>query len=380
MTKINLIKSEIEKFIKLSLYVGITNENVSYFPYSEFVLLEINKGFGKFTLTSGGCFIIYNFLYSDSKVSHCLLFPYLDLKNYISSKKHENIVITDFQNEIVISDGRDVFTYEKVYEDLDKKELKYKFENYPKIPNYKNLEVKRFDKQFLDCITISKKFIKPENKDRLIPALNHTLIKDNNIIASDAHISFHYKTNNENPFMFFSKVEMDLFDNFDYIDYCCNEGWNIIKHKTIIYGKRLEEGVQPVLFDQLKHYISILDKSSFFKIKKEDLLGYCEYIKPFIKDATVNSYLEVVENGLKLYYNNSPKPPNRTINAEIIGYKVGYKICFVQSNIYKVLDSLHSDTINISECLNENGDRNFIGFWLDENPSFHSICSKGFEG
>ena len=368
--KITLPKSELEKFLNLSSYLKISNESISFSPITEYILVNIKNGFCKFTLTTTGNFVTYMFSTSHQTQENFLL-SYTELKKFYSSKRSDNLIIT----ETKISDG--TFNSKHIVKDDIKIEL------FPSVTSISGLQSKRISKATINQILVSKKYIKEESKDKLIPTYNHSNILGKQILSSDGFISFLYSLPIEEnlEFIFFSSSEIDLIRNFEYFDYIKTDNWNIIKYKTIVFGKRLIEGVSPAFFPLLKRYIEILKKDVKITIPVERFYDFCKTVKTYTKDETVNSYLTILENGIRLSYTDHQNAIelDEIISCNQVGFEVGYRICFTQSVLLKVFDSLGSDYINLSECVEENGNKGYIGFWLDSDPNFHSICSKGFE-
>jgi len=251
---------------------------------------------------------------------------------------------------------------------------------FPAIPNTSGLSFKRIERKLINQLITSKKFILSEKKDKLRPILNLSSIKGKTMLASDAHISCVFEMEEDFGFVFFSPTEIDLVNKFEYFDYAMTESWNVIKFKTIVFGSRYAEGVDPgFVHGVISNFISTLDKKCFMKLNVKQFYNFCKDVKPYVKDDTVNSILEVCKDSIKLSYEdeaNGILEKHKMVDAQISGFEIGYKISFVQSSIVKVLDSLDSDLINISECVSSDGSRNFIGFWLDSDPSFPNIASK----
>ncbi len=371
--KIQLPKQEIEKFLELCQYVDVTSESIVYSPITEFIKIELKNGFCKLVLTSSSNFIQYAFFCED-KSNTILLVSYFLLKKFYSNKRKDILIISDTEKKTNVSDG--VFSLNYI------KPIGIELSNCYTQPNTSGLNYSRISKKNIDLINISKNYIKAENKDKLIPFLNHSNILGNKLLSSDAHISFLYKLDEEFPYMFFSKLEIELIRNFDYFDYNLMDNWNIIKYGNIVFGKRIIDGITPLLYEQINSYISYSDKKKVLKVNSDQFTEFCKSVKSFIVDDTINSYLEVSEKGVELSYEdkkNSIDRLSQIIDCQNSGYEIGYKICFVHSSIVKVLDSIKSNTINISECIEPNGRNEYICFWLDSDSNFHSICSKGFQ-
>ena len=377
--KISLPKSELEKFLELSNYTDLTPDSISYTPISEYILVQINRGFCKMTLTSNTSFVNYTFSISSIENQEFLI-SYLNLKKYFSVPRQDSITINDQELKISISDA--------IFTSSANKDVSIKIEEFPKIPQLAGINYKRINSKVIEQLKISRKYIMPENKDKLRPILNLISIKGDYMLSSDMQISCLFSLGesiqSEGELTVFSKKEIDLISNFDYFDYSKTNSWNIVKYKTIIYGSRLNDGIESgSMYEMMKLFVQSVDKDKVLKVNVKQFTNYCKSIKPYIKDETVNSYLEVLsENKIKLSYidlANAIDEQKQEVDCLNLGYEIGYKICFSQANIVKVLDSLNSDLINISECQSEDGKRNYIGFWLDNDSSFHSICSKGFE-
>lgn len=373
--KISIPKSEIEKFLQLSSYVNVTSESVTYLPITEYIKFEINKGFCKLTLTSSSNFVSYMFsLASAEKID--MLVSIFEIKKFYSGPKRKDI-LTISENDkgiITLSDGS--FTSKA----LKKSDLS----PYPPIPSLSGLNLRRVNKKTIDQLFVSKKYILLETKDKLRPLFNNASILGNLLLSTDMIISCLYKLDEEFDFSFFSIKEIDLVSNFEYFDYSKLENWNIIKYKTIIYGNKYSEQIEPgSVHKAIQNSVDILNKTNFIRLNVEEFYDFCKSVKPYVVDSNINSYLEVIEDEeVNLVYEDIKNSIDVRVSmpAEIVGFESGYKIWFFQNLIIKVLDSLDSHVINISECVeNLSGDvvrKNYIGFWLETDKDFHSICSK----
>lgn len=376
--KITLQKSEIEKFLELASYVDLTPNEIIYLPITEFIKVEINKGFCKMTLTSQNSFISYLFSVQIQESANFLI-SYVNLKKFYSTtKRKEQLIITDTETKTTFSDGNFTSNYQKPES--------IKLENFPTQPIITGLKFKRIDRVAINQLNTAKKYILPESKDKLRPILNVASIKPieqgSFLLASDSQISCLYKLNSDFDFSVLYAKEISLVNNFEYFDFITTENWNIIKYKTIVYGNRLSDEINPgSIHETIFKFIKMLDKKAYIKLNVDQFYDFCKSVKSFVKDETVNSSLEVKDGKIELSYIDVQNSIDlhQNIDSETFGYKEGYRICFVQNNIVKVLDSLESKLINISECVDERGGKNFIGFWLDTDENFHSICSKGME-
>ncbi len=376
-TKISLPKQELEKLISLLEYTNINPETVSFFPISGYALIQIKRGFCKITLSSERNFLIYNF--STTEQDNTILLNIFKLRDYLSTKRGANITITDSEEKCSLSDG--IFTI------AHGKETGISIGIFPKLPEIKGVDFKRVDKKLINQLSSSKKFVLPENKDKLRPIFNLSSIKGNLMLSSDGHISCIYKISEAiGEFSVFSKKEVDLVENFDFFDYFKLENWNLIKYKTIVYGNLLSEYIDPgTIHETIETFVSATDKTKIIRVNVEQFYDFCKSIKSQAKDQTVNSYLQIKEGKVELSYNDKQNSieAHQLIDSKNQGYEIGYKICFVQNSLIKVLDSLKSEYINISECIVEDGFgvkvKPYITFWTDNDESFHSVCSKGFE-
>ena len=145
-----------------------------------------------------------------------------------------------------------------------------------------------------------------------------------------------------------------------------------------MYGQRLPEGLNPGnIHKQFFTYVDVLDKTKVIKCNVDQLYDFCNTVKASHKDSTVSSIIEVVDGGVMMYYEDGQNKVKvkQPVSATVVGYDIGYSFKIFQFEIMKVMDSLNSEWINISECIDQRG-VGYIGFWLDSDPSFHSICSK----
>ncbi len=371
--KITIPKSELEKFLELASYVDVTTENIIYSPITEYILIQINKGFAKMTLTSQNSYIQYTFSIQSSE-TQTLLISYIELKHFFTDKRGEQITLTQTDNKIKISDGKS-HSYHIIKSGIE-------INLYPTQPNISGVKSLRIEKKLIDRLVVSRKYILDEKKDKLLPIFNLASIKSNLLLSSDKQISCLFTLDSEFEFTIFSIKEINLISNFDFFDYIKTDNWNIIKYKTIVFGSKIREDISPgLIHEKILEYTQILDKKKYLKLNVEQLFGFCKYIKNKAKDPNVNSYLEVKKDGIELSYQDRANSIEeyKTLDGTAIGFSDGEKICFVQGNVSKVLDSLNEDWINLSWCIESNGVRNYFGFWLESDPSFHSICSKGFE-
>lgn len=368
MTKISLPKLELEKFLALSSYTNLTTECIQLLPDTEYIKVDLKRGFCNLSLTSVSSFVTYMFSCQDQQEA-TLLISIIHLREFLKGKRKDIITIQDEAAKTIFSDGN--FKLSKP------KNIEIKIEYFTQIPTSKGLPYKRFNRDIILKLIQSKKYV--ELKDKLRPLLNMSSIKVDKLLATDGTISCFYSLSEKFDFEVLSIKEIDLISEFEYVDYCKTDNWNIIKYKTIVYGSRLTEGLNPgQLHETIEGMISILDKSKIIKVNVDQLYDFCNSIKSSHKDPTVASLVEVSSDGLILSYEDKQNSIEaaQPITATIIGYEVGYSFKIYQFQIMKVMDSLNSEWINISECISENGSKSYIGFWLDSDPSFHSICSK----
>jgi hypothetical protein len=373
MTKLQFQSTELQKFLDLSAYTRLTPENVLYSPITEYIKIELNKGFCKLTLTSNETFVQYTFSVSIQS-KETLLISYLNLKKFFSNIRKEITTISETENKVTFTDGSFTSSYTKDPSIL--------LSNFPVQPDISKIEFRRIGKDLINKLKVSKKFILPEAKDKLRPVLNLASIKENLLLSTDAHISCLYELNEDFGFATFSPKEIDLISNFDYFDYFQLLNWNIIKYKTILFCNKLQEGLDSgQIHKTVRSFVELVDKEKVIRINVVQLYDFCKSVKSYEKDSTVNSYLQIADGYISLSYHDivNSIELHQEAQAEITGYSVGYKICFVQSKISKVLESLEDSVINLSECVQTDGSRNYMAFWLNSDSKFHSICSKGFE-
>lgn len=374
--KITLPKEEIEKFLNLSSYIDISDESIKYSPVTEFIKIEIKKGFCKMTLTSVKNYISYTFVLKTKEEDCEILLSYTKLKTFYSIERKETLIIDYSETKTNLTDGKFKSSYQKKEDVLIK--------DFPVQPILSGLPVLKADKVLIERLLISKKYILDEKKDKLRPIFNVTSIKDNMVLSTDAHISCIFKLDSifSDKLCTFTPKEIGIIKNFDFFDYIITDNWNIIKNKTVIFGSKIIEGLDTgSIHGAINQFLELIDKSKYMRINVDQFYNFCKSVKPNVKDETLNTQLEVTENGILLSYSDiqNSYEANEIIDSEIIGYPIGYKILFIQSAIVKVLDSLNESVINLSECIDSNGNKNYIAFWLNSDKSFSSICSKGFE-
>ena len=378
MLKLQLPKAELEKFISLSSYIDLTSESITYAPITEYIKIEIKRGFCKMTLTSQYSFVSYTF---STQEADCVFFlSYTKLEKFFKEKRRETLTITQTESKTTLSDS--------VFSSSYPANLELNFDTFPKQPLIAGLKLQKIERQFIEYLIISKKYVMPEAKDKLVPILNLVSIKNVNngglMLSSDRHISSLFNTTPFIPteLMFFSLKEIDLVSNFEFFDYIKTFSWNIIKYKTILFGRRYNEDiVAGQMHEQILKYTEYLEKTYFLRINADQFFSFCKAVKNDAKDDTVNSRLEVISDSeLSLTYFDKANNVelHQKIDCVSNGYEIGYSILFVHSKIIKVLDSLKDSTVNLSEC-NVNGNKGYIGFWLDSDANYVSICSKGFE-
>jgi len=369
MPSIQLQKSELEKFLSLSSYTNLTSECIQLMPDTEYIKIELKRGFCTMSVSSVNSFVSYMFSTTNNE-DLTILVSILHLREFLKGKRKDIITIDDSETTTLITDGS--FKLSKV------KKSDIKLEHFLILPVIKGIEYLRIERSTILKIIVSKKYI--ELKDKLRPILNGSSIKGKQLLSTDSTISCFYELDSEYSFSFFNQKDMELISEFDYIDYCKTENWNLIKYKTIVYGSRLTEGLQPgLMHEQINSFVKILDKSNTIRVNVEQFYDFCNSIKSSAKDMTVSTLLTIVENGIKLSYEdvkNNIEEASQIISAKVTGYEIGYSFKIYQFQIMKVMDSLNSEWINISECVEPNGNKGYIGFWLEEDKSFHSICSK----
>lgn len=369
--KITLQTSEIQKFISLANYgVAPTPASVQILPISEYILCSIKNGFCKLNITSNIGFVQY--MFSADVPDNTFLLSFFLIQKLLKNSKSANITITDKK----ISDG-----ITNIGNEIPDTII---IQNFPSQPVYSGTKAINIDQSVINKLKISKKYISTDKS--LHNWYIYSLLKDGFMLSSDGCISAMVSNSGLKDSMIFSLQEIGLISNFESFSLINLPNWNIIKYKTVVFGNKLVEFVGGLdalsgIFTTINQFISFTEKNKVLKINVEQFYDFCKSVKDFSKDDTICSSLTVVDSGVKMEYNDISNRVvvDRIISCNNIGYELGYKIMFIQEKIMKVLDSLSQTNINLSEVIMPGGLKNQICFWLEEDPTFHSICSKGYD-
>lgn len=368
MPKLTFQKSEIEKFLSMISYISLTPDTIKFSPIMDYILLNIKNEYCTLISTSNSSYIKYMFPCGEKDCT--ILISYTKLSKFYSEKRRDTLIVTysETDSKVILSDGLSSMQYSNSIEAI--------ILNFPKQPVLRGLKFTNLSSLVIKQLNVSRKFVLPEKKDSLRPALNHSLIKGNNILASDNFISFFYNLPESFEYNAFSEKEILFINNFENVEYCKLDNWNIVKHKTIIFGNKLKENLDcGMLFEAIAKAISFLDKTKYLKIDSDQLYSFCKSIKSLAIDLTVNCYLEVQDKFVNMTYDDVLNDVhfNTKVDCISVGYEVGYKISLSWEKIQLALDGIDSKYINISEV---NG-TNFFGFWLENDSNFNAICTKG---
>ena len=389
MTKIQLPQLEIKKFLDLASYVKC---NATLMPITEYIKLDIKRGLVTMIFSNETNIVMYSFAVESSIPNCSILISYLELVKYYKEKRGAILFIKDYGKDDEKNSGKQEF------DDLDfKRSYKIPFdiviETFPKIPTIpKSDQFSKIEKKVINMMDSGRRFVLDESKDKLRPIFNNINIKDGLLVSTDRNISLIYSNIGVDKFFSFTLNVSSFVSNFDYFDcyISLENNWMIIKNKTVIFCERLKEldDNNDWFFNTINSFTGIIDKKNKIRISVKGFYDFCKSSIPYIKEETVNSKLLILDNGkVELTYscegNESGKmiedEVRKIVDAEVIGYEKGFSFLFSQKQIMKVLEGLNKEILNISECVESNGRKGYIAFWLEGDDTFHSICSKGIE-
>lgn len=368
MPKLTFQKSEIEKFLSMISYISLTPDTIKFSPIMEYILLNIKNGYCTLTATSNSSYIKYMFACENADSS--ILVNYTKLSKFYSEKRKDTLTITysETDSKVILSDGLSTIQYSNAIEAI--------LLNFPPQPILRGIKFTNLSSLVIKQLNVSKKFVLPEKRDSLRPFLNHSMIKDNHILASDNFISFFYELPEYFEYNAISDKEISFINNFENVEYSKLDNWSIIKHKTIIFGNKLKENLDcGFVFEAITRAISFLDKTKYMKIDSDQLYSFCKSVKSYAIDLTVNCYLEIQNEYVNMTYDDILNDIhfNTKVDCISVGYENGYKIALSWEKIQLALDGIESKYINISEVTGTN----YFGFWLENDSNFNAICTKG---
>lgn len=350
--KITLPVKQLKDFFDLSKFVKTEKSDIN--PILKYLKIEIEFNTCFITKSNSEAFCKYNFGIEHDDVS--FLIEEEKLLTLISLTKKDKITIQEQNGQIIISDSY----------------IKYKCSNhtyiltdYKSIPEFDKSQGYLISKELINKLKIAKNFI---GTDKLImPYFCFVYYKDNVLYSSTSQIFYIDELKTSLQKAYFTETECNFLSQYDNVNYCQLENYNIYKIGSLVCGFIQLHGAN---FFDTSSFSQRITKSNYASLKIEDIINFCESTIKFAKDGFNTSSVEFSNSNAKFVFIDKDKGEENIIEVDSSLSGNPFVFHFNPYQLLNVVKNLPYERINIGD---ENG---CVSVWNDNDVKYFSLISK----
>lgn len=352
--KITLPVKQLKDFFDLSKFVKTEKSDIN--PILKYLKIEIEFNTCFITKSNSEAFCKYNFTIEHDDVS--FLIEEEKLLTLISLTKKDKIVIQEQNGQIVISDE---------YIKYKCSNHTYELSDYKIIPEFDKSQAGLIGRDLIDKLKIAKNFV---GSDKLImPYFCYVYYTNNTLYSSTSQIVYinQIKTNLDK--CIFGETECNFLSQFDNVNYCQVDNYNIYKIGSLACGFLKSESAY---FFEIKQFYERVTKSNYASVKVEDIINFCESTIRFAKDGFNTSSVEFVSDKAIFSFIDKDKGEENVIEVESSIKGVYFTFYFNPSQLLNVVKNLPYERINIGD------EAGCVSIWNENDINYFSLISKIF--